>query len=414
MNISKHIRLIAKKHFSILTFTAIAASSPFVFAGNKTQGFKPDANAQIPAAFNQSYVGFGVGYTDIPFNNSHLNNAFRAQSFTNPTVGLNVYIGHFFNRYLAGQISLMRPIKWAYANNINGNASKNSIWISLFGLTLRPTLPLSNRSSLYAQAGLGIISRHGFRFNNQEAIPSSDIFTFLTGGGYTYAITPHWHLNLGVEYALARKNHHQPHMLYTYASFYYLIKKLHLPATYPDHFIFHKNLIQAGGFSTSVFDPEVNKYFTVGYLPIFWTGDVKTKSGGWFIYERNIFHSHKYFSFDLGASFAFYHSALSNQSFQTFSIFPSIKLYIYRSPLADFYFTYAVAGPTYITDKTIDGINTGGHFTFQDLLGFGLFLGKQKNVNINFKIGHYSNGNLWPNNPGIQVPLVFSIGYAFN
>lgn len=414
MKISRILKRTRKTliNLSILFVATFITTSPL--ATEIQKGFKPDARAQLPTAFNHSYVGFGAGYTNIPFNNSHLNNTFTAQSFTNPSFGLNVYIGHFFNRYLAGQISLMRPLKWAYANNVNGSNGKHSIWISLFGFTLRPTLPLSNRSSLYAQAGLGIVSRHGFRINNQVAIPSSDMYTFLTGGGYTYAITPHWHLNLGVEYAMARPSEHQPYMLYSYASFYYLMKKLHLPATYPQHYIFHKNFIQAGIFSTDVFDPGVNKYFTVGYLPIFWTGDVHTKNGGWFIYERNIFHSHKYFSFDIGASFAAYHSSLMNQSFETLSLFPSFKLYIYRGPLVDFYFTYAVAGPTYITQKVIDGWHTGGHFTFQDLLGFGLFLGKEKNVNINFKIGHYSNGNLWPDNPGIQVPLVFSIGYAFS
>ena len=82
-------------------------------------------------------------------------------------------------------------------------------------------------------------------------------------------------------------------------------------------------------------------------------------------------------------------------------------------PSADMYFMYSVAGPTYLTKYTIDNIYVGGQFSFQDLMGIGAFFGKAKNFNIAATIGHYSNGNLLPNNPGIQVPLVMSVGYAF-
>lgn len=390
----------------------VCVLTTLTIANAKTE-YKPDRRSQLPAGLNHTYFGMGVGYTDIPFSNRNLINGFQATSFTNPAVGLNVFIGHFFNRYLAGEISLMRPIKWAYANNVSTIGKRNSIWISLFGISLRPTLPITERFSLYGLAGLGIISRHGFSINNTTAIPSEDMMTLLTGGGMTYALTSRWHLNLGVDYTLARQNKQQPAMLFAYTGFYYLFHALELPKYYSTHYIFRKNLIQIGAFATDIFNPNVNRYFTTRGLPIFWTGDLETKNGGWLMYERNIFHTHKFFSLDIGTSISTYHSRINNTSFQAFSVFPAIRIWFLRSQLADLYFKYAIAGPTYLTRSNIDNINLGGRFTFQDLLGIGAFLGKEKHFNIAATIGHYSNGNLLPNNPGTQVPLVMSVGYAF-
>ena len=80
----------------------------------------------------------------------------------------------------------------------------------------------------------------------------------------------------------------------------------------------------------------------------------------------------------------------------------------------DFYFSYSAAGPTILTRRVIDHINLSNHFIFQDLMGFGACFGKDKNIDMNIKIGHYSNGNLFPTNPGVDVPITLSAGYAFD
>jgi hypothetical protein len=72
-----------------------------------------------------------------------------------------------------------------------------------------------------------------------------------------------------------------------------------------------------------------------------------------------------------------------------------------------------VAGPTYISKVLIDGEETGRHFTFQDVMGIGIFAGEKKNINAGIRIAHYSNGNLFPQNNGVMIPLSFSLGYAF-
>ncbi|MFW6249019.1 MAG: acyloxyacyl hydrolase, partial [Bacteroidota bacterium] len=52
-------------------------------------------------------------------------------------------------------------------------------------------------------------------------------------------------------------------------------------------------------------------------------------------------------------------------------------------------------------------------FTFYDYMGIGAFGGKQREFTTELKIGHYSNGNLFPQNDGVMVPLTLSLGYNF-
>ncbi|HKH63798.1 MAG TPA: acyloxyacyl hydrolase, partial [Flavitalea sp.] len=95
------------------------------------------------------------------------------------------------------------------------------------------------------------------------------------------------------------------------------------------------------------------------------------------------------------------------------SVFPLFRFTFIRTRPADLYFYYSVAGPTFISKTKIDDVNTGKHFTFQDLMGLGIFSGKNRNINAEVRIGHYSNGNIFPYNEGVKVPLTFNLGYAF-
>ena len=49
----------------------------------------------------------------------------------------------------------------------------------------------------------------------------------------------------------------------------------------------------------------------------------------------------------------------------------------------------------------------------RDYMDIGTFAGPGRNINAEIQIGHYSNGNLFPQNPGVKVPLTFAVGYAF-
>jgi len=43
----------------------------------------------------------------------------------------------------------------------------------------------------------------------------------------------------------------------------------------------------------------------------------------------------------------------------------------------------------------------------------GGFFGKDRRYNAELRISHYSNGNIFPANDGVKIPLTFNIGYIF-
>ena len=177
--------------------------------------------------------------------------------------------------------------------------------------------------------------------------------------------------------------------------------------------VFPKNTFQIG-ISTNMFGYGVNNFVSgESPIPIFWGGEAELKNGIAFHYYRNIFHARKVFSFDWGISSSFWKSNKLGNNFFTLSIFPVLRFNVIHSKPADYYFYYSIAGPTYISKTIIDGQNTGHHFTFQDLLGIGTFMGKQRKINAEIRIGHYSNGNIFPNNDGVKMPLTFCAGYSF-
>jgi hypothetical protein len=75
--------------------------------------------------------------------------------------------------------------------------------------------------------------------------------------------------------------------------------------------------------------------------------------------------------------------------------------------------SYSLAGPALITSTGIDGEDTGKRFTFQDFMGAGVFLGRKRRVSAEVRIAHYSNGNLFPQNPGVTIPVGFYVGTSF-
>jgi hypothetical protein len=103
----------------------------------------------------------------------------------------------------------------------------------------------------------------------------------------------------------------------------------------------------------------------------------------------------------------------NHDGFSTVSVYPLFRFTLLRTKPADFYVSYSLAGPTYISRLTLDDLDTGDHFTFQDFMGVGVFLGKNRHLTASMKINHYSNGNIFTHNAGIKIPLTFGLGYVF-
>jgi hypothetical protein len=116
---------------------------------------------------------------------------------------------------------------------------------------------------------------------------------------------------------------------------------------------------------------------------------------------------------DWGAGITSLKSRKNGEWFSAASLYPLFRFTLLRTRPADWYLDYSLAGPTFISRTIIDRNETGGHFTFQDFMGAGVFVDRRRSLNAEIRIMHYSNGNLFPHNPGVTVPLSFHVGYAF-
>jgi hypothetical protein len=158
---------------------------------------------------------------------------------------------------------------------------------------------------------------------------------------------------------------------------------------------------------------RANDFVSKGAVPVFWTGSVQVAHGLSVDYRRNIFHTSRFFALDWGASVSSWQSRKMDQRFYTAAIYPALRFVAVRTNPLELYFGYSVAGPAWITRTSIDGEATGPAFTFQDFMSAGVFLGRNRRITAEVRIAHYSNGNLFPQNPGVTIPLGFYLGTSF-
>jgi hypothetical protein len=372
---------------------------------------------QMPAAFNHSFIGLTAGLKATRFNNNHFENDIQFKSIKDRIIALRLSIGHYFTPYIGLAASLMRG---AHSNKFNGfivngrfyPSAYGSVSESLFGITLLPTLPLGNCVALYAETGAGFYSRHGFSFHHTPVVNDANFFDVIIGGGAIMALPYHLFLNVNAIYTPELKSKKQPSMVYVGFGFNYMLVNHHRNFSQPST-SFPLNFFQVAFANQNWFYWDVAKYFTPPYIPIFFDGHIKVGQGVSLMYERNFFHTEKYFSMEWGVSVGGWKTRRHHQQFFTLSIFPELKVWITRSPTFDFYFAYSLAGPSYISRRFFNGVDSGSKFTFQDFLGFGAFLGRSKRININLKIIHFSNGNTLPHNPGICIPVMLGVGISF-
>jgi hypothetical protein len=280
-------------------------------------------------------------------------------------------------------------------------------------VTLKPQLPVGRRVALFGEAGLGLTSRREVKVEGVTAIAAAHYPSVLLGAGAEYHLSSAWDLAAGATYSPGSARHRQPRTLLFAGGFRYNLRPLsteRLEASRSSGAVFPRNLVQVE-YTTGV-GYGVND-FVSKKVPIFWGGTVKVARGVAAHYQRNVFHTRRRFALDLGASASYWRSRGDRQEFAAVAAYPLFRLTAVRTAAADLYLFYSLAGPSWISRSTIDGQDTGGHFTFQDFMGVGAFVGKNRRIAVALKINHYSNGNLLTRNAGIKVPLTLGLGLTF-
>ena len=369
---------------------------------------------QYPWGLKNAYFGINIGYINYPFSSAQLQPGFTAGSITIPHIAPRLILyGHEFNKYLSAQISYMRPVSWVLYKNINGDQTKHSVWMNVAGLTVATQLPIHKKISLFAEGGLGIVTRKGFEINYLPAVKNATYATFLFGGGLQYHLNRKWDLQLSTTWSPAHAKEKQPHTVFYSTGFNYYLRPLskeRVERNSKSGYYFAKHLLQVS-YTTNALSYGVNNFISKK-LHLFWGGAAQLKQGVSVNYQRNIFHARKVFSLDWAAGMGYWKSNKKQDEFFTMSLYPVLRFTAFRSPKTDLFFEYTVAGPTFISKTIIDSEKTGKKFTFYDAMGIGIFTGKNKNLNAGIRIAHFSNGNIFPQNNGVKVPLTFSLGYV--
>ena len=375
-----------------------------------------DQPAPYPRFLLNSYVGVQLGYIDYPFSGSQVQPGFQAQTIRIPHLAARVFlIGHEFNKYFSAQISDMRPVEWVEYRNVNGDQGRHSVWMNVAGLTAKARLPLTKTVSVYGEGGLGLVTRKGFAINRAPVVYDASYATVLLGGGLECRLNDNWSLLAGVTAVPGRSADQQPRTLFFSGGFDYTVR--HLPARQVDTDsatgpVWPKNIVQIG-YVTDALGYGANDFVSKGAVPVFWTGSVQVANGLSLNYQRNLLQTRRFFALDWGASVSSWKSRKMDERFYTASVYPVARFIAVRTNPLELYFSYSLAGPALITRTSIDGEATGRAFTFQDFMSAGLFLGRKRRVSAEVRIAHYSNGNLFPQNPGVTIPLGFYLGTSF-
>lgn len=398
------------KGFSVLKLFFVIS-----FAIGSVMLHAQDERAQFPSVLQNSFFGVDFGYLHYPFSNRNLVPGYSAQAIKIPGEGVRLTLfGYHFNKNLSARITYMRPVDWVVYKNINGDDHKHTVWMNAGEITAKETLPLFKNFSLYAEGGLAVITRHGFNVDGTSVLKDGSYATYTVGGGLQFRMNRKWNFDLYSSYSPGKKDLKQPYTTFTSAGFTY---NLHaLPET-----IVKENALSRGfpketfqfAFTTNAFGYGANHFFGEGKVPVFWGGNVGVEDGLAVNYRRNVFHTKKTFALDIGASIGSWETRTKDNRFYSASVYPVMRFNFLRTDMATVYFLYSVAGPSYISRTYLDGYNTGKHFTFRDYMGIGGYFGRNNILNAEVNIGHFSNGNIYPNNAGIKLPLSFTFGYAF-
>ena len=374
-----------------------------------------DGRVQYPAGLANSFVAVSAGSINYAFSQQQLEPGHQAESIDVPhTAARVVLFGHHFGKYVSVQGAYMRPLKYVRYSHLNGTDETHTVWMHFGTVSTQARMPVSDRISVFGEGGLAITNRGGFDVAGGPALKDAQFASPLFGGGVEYRVNRTLDLLVGSVIIPARAQDNNPRTIFTSAMLRYTMRPVP-PERIADvvraGYIFPDNLVQVG-YATDAFGFSLNNFFNET-VPIFWGGDVKVKRSVVSLqWERNLFHTKKVFALDVGASFSEWRSR-DDVSFRTLSVFPVLRFTFLRSAAADVYASFSQAGPTYISRVVIDDLPTGSHFTFQDFMALGVFLGPHRRWNVEFNLNHYSNGNLMADNAGVMVPLALKFGYAF-
>lgn len=368
-----------------------------------------------------TFIQINLGYLNYPYDEGLLNEGFTTSGYKKNPFSGRLMLGYKFDENWAIQYGVLRPAVWFEFEKVNGTNLTKSVFLNSWFLTLSRNFSLSDKWSIYTEAGPARVTRKGFLLGENRGVEDEEYFSLMAVGGLKYKLNNRWDLTAQAMY-IPKHNDSQGAVSQFTAGFQYNLSEL-VPKEYHEttDVFFPKNTLQLG-YSNDFIGFFANKFFSfqsrIGSfenfgVPVFWYGDVKASNTVHLNYHRTVYKGRKILSLGWGASATAFESSRDRDWVYALSIYPQIDFYFWREQQFAMYANYSLIGPTFISKENIDGLETGPEFTYQDFMGVGAYFGKDHSYNFELKIIHYSNGNIFNQNDGVAVPLMFTFGKSF-
>lgn len=405
------------KKIAILFFT-------FFICYNLISQENTSSKAQPSNFLSKSYYSINFGGIFYPFSNKNLIDGYATESFSKNYFSGRLLLGYKIKPNLAVQFGVIRPAAWFKYDNVNNIGYDRSVWINAWSLSLKKNINLNKKLSIYGEAGIANVTRIGFSVNDKVIYDDAHFGSLLYGFGFNYKLNEKFRLNLYGTFLPKSAKENQPSISQASFGFEYHINKLPkkiVEKHQNNGYFFPKNMIQVS-YGTSKIGFGVNRFFGMSLkvgnfesfgIPVFWVGEVKAENSFSVTYQRLAFRTEKIFSLDWGVSVTAFNTEATNEQVLAFSIFPTVRFYLMRRKGFDMYTNYSLIGPTLLTKSNLDNLDSGPKITYQDTMGLGVFFGKKRDYNAELRIMHYSNGNIFPQNSGVAVPIQFTLGKTF-
>lgn len=144
--------------------------------------------------------------------------------------------------------------------------------------------------------------------------------------------------------------------------------------------------------------------------PLMWTAKLSADRAFHVGYESVFYERHKVFQLLSGVSAGYMETKEQvPDSIYVASVYVLAKLSLIHSRVFDFVLLYSPAGPSMLSKNTFATTAFTNNFVFQNQLGLGVSFGKEKAYECFAKMYHYSNGDTFPVNGGIDIPIVVGL-----
>lgn len=428
MKICTRLTIRCKSRRSFVVFTPFGYLILLLLSSQLSFASDP---SQMPGWMKKMSFEAGPAYIDYAFSSAQLNPGFAVQHLKIPNIAFKMAFTYRATPLFSARFAYLMPSAWVtytVEDQTAGAPAKDNdpasiftrpVWMNYAGLTFNTHLPLGSRMEAFAGVGAALVTRKGFvTASGVQALNDAVYFSPMTEVGMSYVLHPSWSLVAAGGWIPSSPSHIQPA-----TSFATLGIRFSPPATDPVTAavsgMHHPRQWVQVGFSSNVAGYGVNDFISTK-LRIFWGGRLQVQDGIQLQYQRNIYHTPRWFAIDAGFHIARWRTVpylkgtkAEPTTFYTISTYPVFRLNFLQTRPADVYFFYGVAGPSYISKSIINDIDLGQRFIFTDTMGVGAFAGTNRKLAVELRIGHYSNGNMFPANPGAKIPLTLLVGTTF-